>query len=289
MPCIQGFLTESLQRFRRTHVGYGFQDRWKIFVISLLQSVPNTFRKKSSSVDNKLERLAEQLSRSVMIRVNGVVYFVRNIEDLTVLNPDFEPFMKFWFHPRRGEVFVDIGAHVGKYTVIVAKAVGEDGTVVALEPHPITFKALQNNIALNKLKNVVALNVAAWNRTEELNFHLGGSASEFSAQGDPEKGLIKVQAKTMDELLIHELKLQRIDWMKIDVEKAEIESLQGMKATLAKFKPKLLIEVWNRNLDSVKNLLKKSNYDAVAISSSLGPSSEWCVYLFCASTIISSD
>lgn len=249
-----------------------------------LAECSNMFRKRVSSVDRMLDSLTERLFGSMMIRVSDVVYAVRNFEDLVVLNPDFEPFIRVWFRPRRGDVFVDIGSHVGKYAVAVAKIVGEEVIVVALEPHPETFKALRNNIELNRLQNVVILNVAAWNRSEKLNFHFGGSASEFSAYGNPEKDSVEIQAKPMDELLLHDLKLQRVDWIKIDVEKAEIEALEGLETTLRKLKPKLLIEVWNKNINSVKTLLKKNYYSMITISSSFGSSSEWCVYLFCATT-----
>lgn len=221
------------------------------------------------------------MSGSMKIRIDGVIYAVRNFEDLTVLNPDFEPFMNAWFRPKRGDVFVDIGSHVGKYTVQVAKIVGAEGLDVALEPHPETFKALRNNIELNDLQNVIARNTAAWNRSGKLNFCFGGSASEFSAHGKPGKGTIEVEAKTVDELLIHDLKLQRVDWIKIDVEKAETEVLEGLKTTLKKLKPKLFIEVWNRNMNSVEDLLEKNNYCNTTISKSFGSPSESCVYLFC--------
>ena len=220
----------------------------------------------------------------MMIRVSNVVYAVRNFEDLTVLNPNFEPFMRAWFRPRRGDVFVDIGSHVGKYALAVAKIVGEEGIVVAIEPHPETFKALRNNIELNRLQNIVVMNVAAWNRSEKLTFHFGGSASEFGAHGNPEKGSVEIQATTIDELLIHDLKLQRVDWIKIDVEKSEIEALKGLERTLRNLKPKLFIEVWNKNIHTVKALLKKNGYSIITISSSFGSSSEWCVYFFCVVT-----
>jgi hypothetical protein len=56
--------------------------------------------------------------------------------------------------------FVDIGAHVGRYTIMVAHQMGCHGKVLAIEPLPANFAALQRNIKLNELSNVYALNAA---------------------------------------------------------------------------------------------------------------------------------
>lgn len=93
------------------------------------------------------------------------MYAVHDFEDFAILNPDFETFMSAWFQPKKHDVFVDIGSHVGKYAIPTAKAVGEEGLVVAIEPHPENFKALQKNVKLNNLQNLVAVNLGAWNRS----------------------------------------------------------------------------------------------------------------------------
>jgi hypothetical protein len=95
---------------------------------------------------------------------------------------------------------------------------------------------------------------------------------------------VDVQAKRMDELLIHDLKLRRLDWIKIDVEKAEPEVLHGLEETLSRFKPKLIMEVWSKNMEMVKALLKRYGYSMIMVSNTFGSVSEWCVYLLCIPT-----
>lgn len=113
---------------------------------------------------------------------------------------------------------------------------------------------------------------------------MGASSSEFSVDRTYYDNSVDVQAKRMDELLVHDLKMRRVDWIKIDVEKAEVEVLQGLEETLSRFKPKLIVEVWNKNMAMVKALLKRHGYSMIAISNTFGSVSEWCVYLFCIPT-----
>jgi len=61
---------------------------------------------------------------------------------------------------RPGDVVIDVGANVGLTTLAAAKAVGDSGRVIAVEPHPRIFRYLQNNLALNGVRNVAPHNVA---------------------------------------------------------------------------------------------------------------------------------
>jgi len=61
---------------------------------------------------------------------------------------------------RPGSVFIDVGAHIGRYSFPIAKLVGENGLVIAIEPDPLAFKALLMGVKLNSLRNVLALNIA---------------------------------------------------------------------------------------------------------------------------------
>jgi len=284
MPSLKGFLKGNARRFGRIRLGCGFSDCCRLFGVAVLQGVPAAVRRRGSVVDGKLDGLTESLCRSLMIRVGSVLYALRDYEDLQIVSPDFESFVQPWFQLKRGDVFVDLGSHVGKYAIPAASIVQKEGFVIAVEPHPETFKALQRNVKLNHLRNLVALNLAAWNRSCRLKFYVGGSSSEFSVNRTCYDNSVDVQAKRMDELLIHDLKLWRVDWIKIDVEKAEVEVLQGLEETLSRFKPKLIGEVWSQNMEMVKGLLKRHGYSMIAVSNTFGSVSGWCVYLFCIPT-----
>jgi len=283
MPSLQDFLKGNAQRFTWIRFGLGFSDHCRLLCIAVLQGIPATFRRRNSVVNDKLESLTENLFKSTTIRVGNAMYAVRDSDGLAHLDPNFESFMLPWFQPRKNDVFVDIGSHVGKYAVAVAKAVGEEGLVVAVEPYPENFKMLQRSVKLNHFRNVVAVNLAAWSRSCMLKFYVGSSPSQFSVN-ETNNDSVDVQAKRIDELLICDLKLRRVDWIKIDVEKAELEVLQGLEETLSRFKPKLIVELWSKNMERVKDLLKRYGYNMVMVSNTFGSVSEWCVYFLCIPT-----
>ncbi len=280
MPSLQNFLKGNAQRFTWIRLGLGFSNRCRLLCIAVLQSIPATFRRQSSLVNDKLESVTGSLFKSTTIRVGSAIYAVGDADGLAHLDPNFESFIVAWFQPRKRDVFVDIGSHVGKYAIAAAKAVGEKGLVVAVEPHPETFKTLERSVKLNNFRNVITVNLAAWNRSCMLKFYEGSSPSQFSVN-KTDNNTFNVQAKRMDEFLIHELKLRHVDWIKIDVEKAELEVLQGLEETLDRFKPKLIVEVWSKNKEKVKALLKRHGYSMVMVSNTFRSVSDWCVYFLC--------
>jgi FkbM family methyltransferase len=139
--------------------------------------------------------------------------------------------------PRNG-VFLDIGAHVGNYAMRAAK---KARLVYAVEANPATSARLLENLALNKITNVILLAVAAWD--SETILHLAHGASEEVRSGGmrvlPEDtGVgIRVPALPLDAF-----DLERIDVVKIDTEGADIAILRGLHDTIALYKPMLIIE-----------------------------------------------
>ena len=153
-------------------IGYGLTDKLKLLGLAILQSVPNTIRSRTVRFDVFLKLVAESLFKNMIVEIDGSVYAVRDRWGKEIVSHNFEPYMQEHFKICRGGVFLDVGAHVGKYTVMVSKIVGSTGLVVAVEPHPENFRVLKRNIKLNNLKNVVAYNLAAWNKICTLSFLL---------------------------------------------------------------------------------------------------------------------
>src|SRR5438093_7769907 len=158
--------------------------------------------------------------------------------DFDVVNPNYEAELVRRIERRmtratNGEsVFVDVGAHVGKYTVLAARLLGSGGRVVAIEPDPSNFAALTSNVALNGLDNVQAFNVGCWSSDGEKILHrqlgnLGGHSFIDSTEGEA----ISVPVRTLDGLLA-EAGANHVDAMKLDVQRAESEVLLGASSTL---------------------------------------------------------
>jgi len=75
------------------------------------------------------------------------------------------------FNPKEGDVVVDVGAHIGRYTLISSKRVGPKGKVIAIEAHPSVLKMLNKNIKLNHLTNVTALNYAVYSKETKIKLY----------------------------------------------------------------------------------------------------------------------
>jgi FkbM family methyltransferase len=171
------------------------------------------------------------------------------------------------FHTKEGDIVVDVGAHIGRYTIIASKRIGESGKVIAIEAHPGNFEMLNRNIKLNGLTNVIPLNYAVYSEVSKLKLYVPGEESGFTIyntittnRAKPEEKFIEVNANTLDNLLLLQpqqngISHADINWIKIDVEGAEFEVLKGATSILSKSKDiALLIEV--HNLHGGTNLYK---------------------------------
>ena len=158
------------------------------------------------------------------------------------------------FTPKKGDIVVDIGAHIGLYTIIGAKRVGEQGKVVAIEADPENFEMLNRNIKLNQLTNVIPLNYAVYSKETKIKLYVPGEESGYtiyntiiSDRARNEEKFVEVNANTLDYILQSRgIREEQVNWIKIDVEGAEFEALRGATNVLSKSKDiALLIEVHN--------------------------------------------
>lgn len=163
----------------------------------------------------------------------------------------------YWEEPLRGffqiqdGVFVDVGAHVGKYTVMVGRRLGSKGKVVAIEPNPANFQALLRNIAINNLKNVMALSMACGASSSKTHLYRHIDMSGYSTHYNFGKGNIEVECRPLDTIL-ENLGIDEVRLMKIDVEGAEMEVLAGAERTLTQARNcTVILEAWSAEAPKV--------------------------------------
>jgi FkbM family methyltransferase len=141
-----------------------------------------------------------------------------------------------WFHlykPRPGDVIVDIGAGRGEDVFAFSKAVGAQGRVFAIEPHPVSFRVLEKFCSLNRLANVTAWNYACTDKPAQLQIEtLPVWESNYVSAGRPSLTSYPVQALPCDRVLAD--KAEQIDFLKMNIEGAERLALPGCRATLAR-------------------------------------------------------
>jgi len=133
------------------------------------------------------------------------------------------------FMPSAGDIVVDVGASIGAFSIRSSLIVGEKGKVIAIEPEPNSFKILDTNIKANKLSNVLCLNLALSNKEGYENLHIKSdipSWSSFKKDMVSYDKITTVKVKTLNNLF-KELKLQRIDLLKIDTQGSEKEIIEG--------------------------------------------------------------
>ncbi|HTT87420.1 MAG TPA: FkbM family methyltransferase [Acidimicrobiales bacterium] len=140
-----------------------------------------------------------------------------------------------------GQVFVDIGANVGYFTILGGQLVGPEGRVVAVEAHPRLAELLRRNVILNGQHGFVTTwHRAAWSSATDVKLHIRTSFAGNSSVGsigdealdrlgDTEQ-IVEVPAVPVDDLLEG---IGRVDVLKVDVEGAEVQVFTGLARTLA--------------------------------------------------------
>ena len=255
-PSLRGFLKYLRLRFQAIFKGESIDDKLRLVLWSVLDSIPNIVKKKLPFVA-RIDVFKHLLLKKVMIVWCGCRFKCIDSESLLVLSPSYEQDVLKNIRLNHKCVFLDVGAHIGRYTILVAKR-AKDGLVIAVEPNPENYRILRKNVELNELNNVVALNVAAWNKDCELKMYVGTTGSSHSLIKNYGLGSFIVKARVLDDILLYELKVKKLNCVKIDVEGAELKVLEGLRRTLRHHRPVLIIESWN--LEALKNLLNELGY-----------------------------
>jgi FkbM family methyltransferase len=153
-------------------------------------------------------------------------------------------------------VVLDVGAHAGQFTKLFAR-ITPRGRVFAAEPGSYARTILRAAIAARRLRNVTILPVAlgAETRLETLHIPLkNGGAVGFGLShlgaAEPRWPLVatEIVAQTTIDKLVAELALERLDFIKADIEGGELRMLEGARWTLERFRPRLLVELTGTHL-----------------------------------------
>ena len=139
--------------------------------------------------------------------------------------PELTTFIQKRLKP--ADVFIDLGANVGYFSVLAARLVGDQGRVVAIEAIPRTFDILERNIARNHAHNIRAVNAAAWDKEESLTFFVSPDTIDATSTVTPsfaERNRLQeqciVRGAPLSALLAAE-EIARARLIKIDIEGAE--------------------------------------------------------------------
>jgi FkbM family methyltransferase len=147
-----------------------------------------------------------------------------------------------------GDIVVDCGAHVGAFT---SQALSRGAAkVIAIEPAPDNAFCLEQNFAAEIAgRQVVVIKKGVWSSEGTLDLSLStlnSGANSFVQHG--RGGSLQVPVTTIDRL-VADLRLQRVDYIKMDIEGAEREALRGGLETIGRWHPVLMLEMYHRSDD----------------------------------------
>lgn len=145
-----------------------------------------------------------------------------------------------------GMVFYDVGANIGFFTIIAANIVGPNGKVYAFEPLLENTEVVRHNVSINHFPQVQVFQKAVTSTSGKERLFIagfsGGSALETGDKPPDLIGEINVETVSIDDLVRGEV-IQAPDVVKIDVEGAEVNVLEGMRDTIQKHRPVVIYEI----------------------------------------------
>lgn len=180
--------------------------------------------------------------------VSGQVYEVEGVRAddpyFNSITEDFEIiFQKFCAtFINKNSVSLDIGANIGVTSIILSHNMN-NGVVYAIEPGKKIFSVLENNVKNNRINNIKTINCAISETTCKLHFIENSAYGHIKLNNGivyADDGL--TDAFSLDDL-VNNLNIERLDFIKIDVEGFEHQVLKGGKETLRRFNPLIYLEL----------------------------------------------
>lgn len=171
-----------------------------------------------------------------------------------------------------GVVALDCGANIGVHTIEWARAMNGWGRVMAFEPQERIFYALAGNIAINNCRNASATHAALGAKSgvlkiPDLDYDAPASFGSLELQGRPggpefigQKIDYERLSKEVRLVAIDDLKLERLDFVKIDVEGMELEVLRGAAVSIGRHRPIMIIETLKSGAEPIVAFLAPLGY-----------------------------
>jgi FkbM family methyltransferase len=148
---------------------------------------------------------------------------------------------------RPGDIVLDCGANVGVYTRASLKAGA--AKVVAIEPGPENVECLRRNFEKEIAEGrVILYPKGVWDQDDLLELLVdpeNSAADSFVIRRETAKTSIKVPLTTIDKL-VAELNLPKVDFIKMDIEGAEVKAVQGATGTLRKYRPRMALSAYHQ-------------------------------------------
>jgi|GEM_PF-4759654 len=251
-----------------TSQGNGLLDKCKIAVIAPLHRI----------------RDMSNCTCNMYIKNSLGLFFCKSWRDLGAYDFYREKDLNPYFYVKPGEVFIDVGANLGRYSLIVANRC-EDCEVFAVEPDTNLFPMFEKNLKLNNVENKVKFvdKVAYYKKTKKKMFlnkenpakntiykdEIMGDLKYKDVNMKGKKTVKKIGESFFETITLDELKEEasgRISLIKLDIQGAELDALNGAKDILSSDKPNIIFEAWDESfLNKIENFLGDFGYKVEGI------------------------
>jgi len=233
--------------------------------MALFQLKNNHFRYIKAVLSYRLRHKIEFPQTTV--RLKGTKFLTReNSMDIAHLSFFYERETTNFLLNLKPKTFLDIGAHIGRFSVLLAK---NGSRVISIEPSRRNFAQLNGNIQLNRLQdNIVTINVGCSDRNGKKIFYFspineGSSSLRKNDESIPEITQIQELDNIYKDFNINP---KEIDVIKVDVEGFELNVLKGSQGILKKSSPLLIVEILDKkNEEKIRNFLRKLGYSCKKI------------------------
>ncbi|MGY5142912.1 MAG: FkbM family methyltransferase [Candidatus Nitrosopumilus sp. bin_32a] len=203
-----------------------------------------------------LKRISLDTSKENTLTINGYKFITipndKGISEELLMFKTHEPLSTKLFEEflKPGMVCMDVGSNIGYYVCLESKIIGKEGKIIAIEPSPLNFKYLQKNVELQEKSNIELYNFACGDKDGEINFSVSNRSNWSRVVSDdlvdaPPDAIIEtvtIPIKKIDSFIDEKL-IDKLDFVRMDVEGYEKNILQGMKQSLQKFKPLIQLEM----------------------------------------------
>lgn len=247
---------------------------YKFLLFWILYPIPRLLmgQLKASGISRDIIKIFMNGSLIIPLPINNPNHYYMAFSDII----DFDAFREVcvsdhynYSQLKPGMVCIDVGAHVGTFTISASLMVGKEGKVIAIEPELHNFNNLIKNLEINKIENVIVKNIALSDYNGKEKFFIDqstGCHSLFSQKSSVRE--TEVEVKNLNTLL-KELNINKVDMIKIDTEGAEMKILKGAREILLK-NPHMKMAIasyhYPEELSEVVRYLKGLNFSPKIIS-----------------------
>lgn len=197
---------------------------------------------------NRSKLLVDGPERNLYRTQSGDLYWLnpqKYLDKCIIEGGVFEPQSTSVVHRliKPGDTVLDVGANIGYYSVLFSKLVGEAGKVVCFEPTTYYHDVLAVNLSENNCSNVLTYRIGLSNKEEDVDICIGDcSASLYFLDNQMPLAKERIHLQSLDKQMKH-LPIDRLDFIKIDIDGHEPHFLEGAWETIDKYDPAILLEV----------------------------------------------